>query len=454
MHGTSRQLNFYLERNSREHNSKEHNSKEHNSQVTEPPSPESTTAGKSISSVPDKNDPVANDDDRSPRSRGAEILIILIGSTLLVLAGIIAPNFLKARSRDAVINANPITIRTPITGTLQSLPKATGLEVHQGQELAVIRNTSTNRDQLERLRTELQAARSRQADLRGQELSQRQLVAEIRVDAERQRVLEIRRNHQDLMQTTADLRRAQAELAFAKRETKRIEALFRTGVLAANVYDRARTTEQERRSELAVLEAKLLSGRTDLEAATNNLVLRTNRSGSDPAVRLQETKRNLQSLQGDLYTQDQRVKGLERQLTAAIQAWEKLRMSVLRSPRQAVVWELQAQAGDLLEAMQPVIKLIDCGNRWVTTYVAENDLNRLRIGSAARVELVGRQLTLRGEVQSIRSGIGRLRLGEAPLVPIPINLTRESEVRVRILNDVPAPPLQFCYVGYTGRVIF
>jgi multidrug resistance efflux pump len=157
------------------------------------PSPESTTSGKSISSAPEKNDPVANDNDRSPRSLGAEILIVLIGCTLLVLAGIIVPNFLKSRSRDAVINANPITIRTPITGTLQSLPKGTGLEVHQGQELAVIRNTSTNRDQLERLRTELQAARSRRADLLGQELAQRHLVAAIRVDADRQRSLEIRR---------------------------------------------------------------------------------------------------------------------------------------------------------------------------------------------------------------------------------------------------------------------
>jgi multidrug resistance efflux pump len=213
-------------------------------------------------------------------------MIILIGSTLLVLAGILVPTFLKARSRDAVINANPITIRTPITGTLQSLPKAVGLEVHQGQDLAVIRNTSTNRDQLEQLRTALLGARSRQADLRGQELAQRQLLAAIRVDAERQRALEIRRNRQDLLQTTADLRRAQAELAFARRETKRIEALSRAGVLAANVYDRARTSEQARRSEVAGLEAKLRSGRTDMEAAANNLVLRTNRSGSDPAVRL------------------------------------------------------------------------------------------------------------------------------------------------------------------------
>jgi multidrug resistance efflux pump len=153
-------------------------------------------------------------------------------------------------------------------------------------------------------------------------------------------------------------------------------------------------------------------------------------------------------------TQDQRVAGLERQLVVARQQWERLHQSVLRSPRQAVVWELQAQVGDLLEELQPVFKLIDCSHRWVTTYVAENDLNRLHIGSPSRIELVGVRLTLRGEVQSIRSGIGRLRLGADPLVPIPFNLARESEVRVRILKDVPAPPLRFCYVGYTGRVIF
>ena len=171
-------------------------------------------------------------------------------------------------------------------------------------------------------------------------------------------------------------------------------------------------------------------------------------------VRLQEGKRTLQALQGDLRTQDERVAGLEKQLAAARAQWEKKNESVVSSPRAAVVWEIKAQAGDLLETLQPVMKLIDCQNRWVTTHVAENDLNRLQIGTTARIELVGKRMTLRGVVQSIRSGIGRLKLGEDPLIPIPINLARESEVRVRILNDVPAPPLQFCYVGYTGRVIF
>lgn len=394
------------------------------------------------------------DDDRVIKSRGAEILLILIGSGLLLMTGLIVLNFFTTRSRDAVINTTQIAIRTPITGTLESLPVQAGQAVRLDQELAVIRSNRANRDVVEQLSTERQSALSRQADLRRQVLTQKQLVTEVQLDAERQQALEIRRNNHELNQTKAELLRARAELAFAERETKRVYGLFQTGAVAANVYDRAQTTEQQRRREMTGLEARLAGGRTDLEAATNNLVLRNNRSGSDPVVRLQEAKRTLQTLQGDLSTQDQRVMGLDRQLTAATQQWEKRNQSLLRSPRNAVVWELQAQAGDLLEALQPVMKLIDCNNRWVTTYVTEKDLNQLQIGDPARIELVGRRLTLRGEVQSIRSGIGRLRLGKDPLIPIPLNLARESEVRVRLLNDVPSPPLQFCYVGYTGRVIF
>ncbi len=437
---------------------------ERKSKVQELPSRESGTNTDPILTDPTVTDPTVTDpsdvdaidveEDRVPRSRGAEILLILIGSGLLVLTGVIVLNFLTARSRDAVVNATPVVIRTPITGTITSLPVQAGQEVRLDQELAVVRSSRTSRDEVERLTTERQAALSRQADLRRQVQAQKQLVQEVRVDAERQQALEIRRNTQDLDQIRADLQRARAELAFAQRETKRVEGLYRTGAVAANVYDRAQTTEQQRRRELAGLEARLASGGTDLEAATNNLVLRNNRSGSDPVVRFQEARRNLQALQGNLSTQDERVKGLERQLKAAQQQLDKRSETVLRSPRRAVVWDIQAQAGDLLEALQPVMKLIDCSNRWVVTFVAEKDLNRLRIGTPARIELVGRRMSLRGEVQSIRSGIGRLKLGEDPLVPIPINLARESEVRVRLLNDVPAPPLQFCYVGYTGRVIF
>lgn len=67
---------------------------------------------------------------------------------------------------------------------------------------------------------------------------------------------------------------------------------------------------------------------------------------------------------------------------------------------------------------------------------------------------MGSRNKLRGEVIGIRSGIGRTQLGEEAAQPVPINLARESEPIIRILNDFPAPPGAFCYVGFTAKVSF
>jgi hypothetical protein len=50
--------------------------------------------------------------------------------------------------------------------------------------------------------------------------------------------------------------------------------------------------------------------------------------------------------------------------------------------------------------------------------------------------------------------VGRLSSQYEDSAPLPINLARESRVRVRIDNDVPAPPRKLCFVGYSARVIF
>jgi len=60
---------------------------------------------------------------------------------------------------------------------------------------------------------------------------------------------------------------------------------------------------------------------------------------------------------------------------------------------------------------------------------------------------VGSQDKLRGQGIGIRSGIGRTqRDGEAPQ-PVPIHPARESDVKIRILNDFPAPPVESMAYG-------
>ena len=106
------------------------------------------------------------DDDAIPSSRRADLTILLISAGLLITALAIVINFFTARSRDAVINATPIVLRSPVTGTLESLNVGTGVEVRPGQTLAIIVNPRASRDVLSALETELESARGRLQELR------------------------------------------------------------------------------------------------------------------------------------------------------------------------------------------------------------------------------------------------------------------------------------------------
>ncbi len=395
-----------------------------------------------------------DDDDGIPSSRRADLTILLISAGLLITALAIVINFFTARSRDAVINATPIVLRSPVTGILESLTVGTGVEVRPGQTLAIVVNPMATRDVLTDLETQLETARGRLQELRTRRDLRKKLVMRLNLDASQQRSLEISRDQSERDGLGFALDRARKELAFAKRETLRQEELFRAAAVAANVVDRARTTELQRGREVRGLEAQLAGQVAVLQASRSNLTLRNNRSNSDPVVRLQEATIALENAEGDVRTQTFQVSGLEQQVNVARKEWQERSRSRLVSPRKAVVWQLGAQRGDSVDAMQTVIQMIDCSQRWLTTTVTENDLNRIRLGSKARIELVGSREKLHGEVIGIRSGIGRTQLGDETPQPVPINLARESEVRIRILNDFAAPPGEFCYVGFTAKVSF
>jgi len=416
--------------------------------------PESVGAAGQVLDVAAPDIAATDDDDAIPSSRRADLTILLISAGLLITALAIVINFFTARSRDAVINATPIVLRSPVTGTLESLNVGTGVEVRPGQTLAIIVNPRASRDALSALETELETARGRLQELRTRRDLRQKLVERLTQDARQQRNLEVARDLGDRDSLGFALDRARKELAFVQRETQRQEELFRAGAVAANVVDRARTTKLQRAREVRGLEAQLAGQAALLEASRNELTLRNNRSNSDPVVRLQEATIALENAEGDVRTQAFQVNDLEQQVAVARKEWQERSRARLVSPRKAVIWQLGAQRGDSVDAMQSVIQMIDGSQRWLTTTVAENDLNRIRLGSKARIELVGSRDKLRGEVVGIRSGIGRTQLGEEAPTPVPINLARESEVKIRILNDFPAPPGEFCYVGFTAKVSF
>lgn len=388
------------------------------------------------------------------RSPQANTLVFGLGGVLLLAAVGVLAHVLTTRSRDAVVDADFIELASPINGQLDALRVEAGDAVSRGQQLALVRDPRASEADVRRLRTALDTARADLDRLERQLTLERQLALRFQQDASTYRRLETDRTGNELDQLKAARAREQAEVAFSQRDLQRQEALFRAGAIAETVVDRARTSLQQNRDQLQGIEARIRAQTNRLQAAESDLSLDRTRSSSDPLPRLQQSQLKLAQLEGEQAGSRRRVAGLEAQLKTAEMLYRQQQQVWLEAPKPAVVWRVQARSGDTLRAQQPVLRLLTCSSRWVNTYVSEADLKRLQIGSRARVDLIGESLDLHGRVDLIRSGVGRLsgRDGEPSILPI--NLARESQVRVRIDSDVPAPPRKLCFVGYSARVIF
>jgi multidrug resistance efflux pump len=382
------------------------------------------------------------------------MLVIGLGSALLLLAGGVVVHVLTTRARDAVVDTDFIEIASPIKGQLVDLNVEAGDAVQTGEQLAKVDDTRASDADVRHLQTALSTAEAELERVSSEQALKRELASGFAVDASDQRRLETGRNAQELSQLQADRAREQQELDYSERDVKRQEMLFRAGAVAENVVDRARTTAQENRNQLKATEARIKAQQRRLQAATLDLSLDRTRGETDPLPRLQNTRLELARLAGLKRAAERQVKGLQAQLDTAQTLYAQQRTVWLKSPTNAVVWGLLARKGDTLKPQQLVLRLINCRSRWVTTYVSESDLKRLRIGSRARIDLIGEDLDLRGRVDLIRSGVGRQADRENDPTRLPINLARESQVRVRIDSDVPAPPRKLCFVGYSARVSF
>lgn len=396
----------------------------------------------------------ASGDPPPQRSSRANAVVLGLGSALLLTAIGVVAHVLTTRARDAVVDADFIALASPISGQLAELKVEAGTAVASGEPLARVHNPRASDADVRQLRTALTTAEARLEQVEQELELQRRLAAEFSKDAGNQRRLETARSSNELDQLKANLARERQELAFSQRDLLRQAELFRVGAVAETVVDRARTAVAQNRDQVSAIEAKIRAQTNRVQAAERNLNLDRTRGGTDPLPRLQESQLRLARLEGERAAAQRRVKGLKAQLHSADTLLQQQSNVWLEAPVPAVVWRVQARTGDTLRPQQPVLRLVNCRSRWVTTYVSESDLKRLKIGSRARIDLIGEELDLRGQVDLIRSGVGRLSGKDDEPGPLPINLARESQVRVRIDSDVPAPPRKLCFVGYSAQVSF
>jgi len=224
------------------------------------------------------------------------------------------------------VEATDVRLSAKVPGRLSVFPEQEGTVVAQGQELLRIDTTDIELA-LNQVRAEREGA---QAELR------------LRLAGARK---------EDIAELQAQADSAAADLAGSERDLARMQALFDKGSGTSKSRDDARTRRD-------VLAARL--------AATRQALARA-QAGSR-AEEIQTARARAAALEA-------RVAQLEQQVKDA----------VLVSPLAGVLTERLAEPGELVQAGTPLAVVTNLAEAWLTVYVTEPDLGRIRLGQDAEV---------------------------------------------------------------------
>ena len=187
------------------------------------------------------------------------------------------------------------------------------------------------------------------------ELALRTATAQMEATRAALAVLQAGTRAQELRVAEAKLAQAQADLAYARGEFKRVAELIPRKLAAENQLDLAR-----QRQNVA------LAG---VEQARQNLAL------------LREGPRREEI--------DRATAELRARQTAVETARRQLDYTQARSPVVGVVAVRLAEVGEIVSSGKPVLRIAELGRPWVRAYLNETDLPRVRLGQPAEVRVDG-----------------------------------------------------------------
>ncbi len=281
--------------------------------------------------------------------------LILIIAVALLVGGIFY--LLAGRAREIVltgiVTTDEVIVSPEIQGRLQQLLVKEGDVVTNGQLLAFIQPQEWKADEafyasgVQQSTAQLSQAES---DLRFQQA---------------QTSNQIWQAQATLASTEAQMKQAQADLENARLTFEREQTLFQRGVDSKQLYDQARTAHDSAKAHEESLDKQVQAARAAVALAESNVEQVESRKAALAATRHQ--------LEGASAQQQK--------------ASVRLGYTEIHSPLGGIVDTRAARQGEVVNAGQAVLTLIDQDNLWVRADVEESYVDQIHPGDKLRVRL-------------------------------------------------------------------
>jgi multidrug resistance efflux pump len=370
---------------------------------------------------------------------GKIIVSILILNGVAAIGLSLRRNFSQIRSVQAFVNGEIIFVRAPIPGELELQSEKVKLsnQLEKDTQIGTIKSTVENprvsvlKIDSSQLKNQLQDIQQQISGVRQQIQNRSELMKSFKQQTNIQKNLQRDYARQQIKQYQEQQIQSQAVQKLALAEAQRYNFLSKQGAVSRSKAENEIATAQQAEGKVKEIQSQIEQAKLALEATKAGLQLEGTRTLSYPETRVYELEVELTDLKQQEKNLEKQLRSIQSQLvTTSKELLLQQTVSVL-APTTGVIWSIDTEAKEKVEANKSIIQLLNCNNLWVEAFVSETDANKLVIGQQASIGLSGLNNTRwKGQVETIRAGTGRIEVGKYVVEPPPEIARRQLPVRV------------------------
>lgn len=399
---------------------------------------------------------------------GTIVLSILIVSCLTIIGTMLRRNFSQIRSEQAFVNGEIIFVRASIPGELELKSEKIKLsnQLEKGTQIGTIKSTVENprvsvlKIDKQQLKTRLQDVQQQISGVKQQIRNRTKLMNLFKQQTVTQRMLQLKYAAQQIKQLEAEIAREQARKKVALADAQRFASLAKEGVETFSRAENQIAQAQQASAVVKEAQSSIELAKLSLEATKAGLQIEGNRTLSYPETRVLELDVELIDLKQQERNLVKQIQSIQSQLSITSKELQVQQNVLVLAPTTGVIWSIDSQPQEIVEANKSIIQLLNCQNLWIEAFINETDANRLVVGQEAEINLNNSSnVEWIGRVETIRGGTGRIEVGQYVVEPPPEIAHRQLPVRVaavRIKVDWQKVPgaNEFCLAGRSVNVRF
>lgn len=399
---------------------------------------------------------------------GKIILLILVFSCLAGIGVRLRRNISQIRSEQAFINGEITVVRASIPGELELKSEKIKLsnQLEKGTQIGTIKSTVENprvsvlKIDERQLKTQLQDVQQQLSGVKQQIRTRTKLMNLFKQQADIQKNLQRNYARQQINQYEGQQIQSQAAEKLAIAEAQRYSSLSKEGAVSLSKVESEIATAQQASGKVKETQSQIEQAKLGIKATEAGLQLEGTRTLSYPETRVFELDVELTDLKQQERNLEKQIQSIQSQLSITSKELQVQQNALVLAPTTGVIWSIDSQPQEIVEANKSIIQLLNCQNLWIEAFINETDANKLVVGQEAQINLNNSSnVQWKGRVETIRAGTGRVEVGQYVAEPPPEIARRQVSVRVatvRIKVDWQKTPRfnDFCLAGRSVNVRF